>query len=184
MLYTALQFSGSMSTKRTETLLQAYRNTTSPELGDFLPAKLNSLLDTRMDPNLGHILLPTRIATLLRQASTALINALGATTELWAMPFDVNQKKSITLPHLQKIQILVLTQVHCHLSGRAVATATQNPRMPRNRRTCDGPFHAPASRLGLCLSHCCCQTAQNLHSQAYSATSASCIKPLYQTYRS
>ena len=80
------------------------------------------------------------------------------------------------------MQSWVLTQMHFLSSSRAAATVTQDPRMPRCRRPCDGLSHAPAFRLSLCSSHCCYQNAQNLHSQGCTATPASCISPLYGTY--
>ena len=65
-------FLGSMNTKRIETLSQAYRKTTSPELGVF-PEAIAKLIARYMDdPDLEHTLLLTRTAGLLRQASRLL----------------------------------------------------------------------------------------------------------------
>ena len=69
--------------------------------------------------------------TALPGLTTALIRALGATTELFATPFDFNPKlKHYSAPFAEDVEFGAHPDAFFS-SGRAAATATQNPRMPR-----------------------------------------------------
>ena len=78
-------FLGSISTKRIETLLQAYRNTTSPELGDF-PQAIAKLVARYKDgsKSRAHNVAYKNCCTAPPSLTTALIGARGATTVLFA----------------------------------------------------------------------------------------------------
>ena len=75
--------------------------------------------------------LPTEVKSIMPSLTTALVSALGATTELFATPFDFNPKmKHYSAPFAEDAG-LMLTQMQFLSSGRAAATATQYHRMPR-----------------------------------------------------
>ena len=86
-------FLGSMSTKRIETLSQAYRHTTSPEPGDFPQAIAKLIARCKYESKSGtHSVANKNCYTAPPSLTTALISALGATAELFATPFDLNPK--------------------------------------------------------------------------------------------
>ena len=82
-------FLGSMRKKRIETLAQAYRN----ELGD-LPQAIAKLIARYKDGSISgkHTIAYKKCYTAPPSLTTALISALGATTGLFATPFDFNPK--------------------------------------------------------------------------------------------
>ena len=82
-------FLGSMRKKSIETLAQAYRN----ELGDF-PQAIAELIARYKDGSKSgtHTIAYKNCYTAPPSLTTALISALGATTELFATPFDFNPK--------------------------------------------------------------------------------------------
>ena len=89
-----------------------------------------------------------------------------------------NPKMKHYCAHSQKMLSLVLTWM-LRSFWMAVAPLTQNPRFLRCQRPCNG---LACIQLSLCLSHFCCQIAQNLHLQACQATPAFCILPQYSAY--
>ena len=106
-------FLGSVSTKRTETLAQAYRN----ELGDF-PQAIAKLIARYKDGSKAgtHTVACKNCFTAPPSLTTALISALGATTELFATPFDFNPKK-----HYSALRWRVWCSPRCiffHLAGQ------------------------------------------------------------------
>ena len=87
-------FWGSMSTKRIGTLPQAYRNTTSPELGDF-PQAIAKLIARYKDRSKSetHTVAYKNCYTAPPSLTYVLISALSATTEQFATPFNSKMKR-------------------------------------------------------------------------------------------
>lgn len=81
----------------------------TPQLGDMIKSDLMTL---------------TRL-------TTALISALGETTEQFALPFEMTPRMKHTVPLLQKMRSLALTSVRFRSSGKAAATSTQYSQMFR-----------------------------------------------------
>ena len=88
-------------------------------------ASLNSLLDTTMNPNLDHILLLTRSA-IPPSLTTALISALGASTEMFALPLTFSPTmKHICAPFAEEVEFGAHSDAHVHLKGQLI----QSPRI-------------------------------------------------------
>ena len=88
-------FIGSMRTNRIETSLQAYRDTTSLELGPQARAGFNARYKNGSKSG-SHCVACKNFYTALPSLATALISALGAKTESSASPFIFNpEKKSL-----------------------------------------------------------------------------------------
>ena len=114
---------GSMSTKRIETLSQAYWNTTSPELGDFQQAIAKLIARYKDGSNPGtHTLADKNCYTAPPNLITALISALSATTKLFATSFDFNPKmKHYSAPFAEDAEFDAHPDAFFQ-SGRAAAT--------------------------------------------------------------
>ena len=86
-------FFGSISTKRIQTLLQAFPTRTSPEPGGF-PQAIAQLIARYKDGSKSgtHHVAYKNCYTVLPSLTITLISALGVTTELCAKPFDFNPK--------------------------------------------------------------------------------------------
>ena len=123
-------FLGSMSARRIETSLQAHRNTTSPEVGDFLQA-VAKLIARYKDGTHTVAFKIKNCYTATPSLTTDLISALGATSEQFAMPFDFNPKMKHYSAPLAEDAEFGLTQMRFLSSGRAASTVTQNPRTSR-----------------------------------------------------
>ena len=123
----------SMREGRTKTMPQAYWKTAYPELEAFQRQYLRiaSLLDTRMDPNLDHILLQTRTTTLLCQASQPLSSVLRVQRLNSPPCHSIGPKDAATRYPSETMQTLVLTWMHICSSCKAAAIVTQNPQMSR-----------------------------------------------------
>ena len=86
-------FLGSMRSKRIESLLRAYPNTTSSELYDFPPAVAKLIAGYKDGSKSGtHTVAYKNCCTAPPSLTCALISALGAATELFATPLDFNPK--------------------------------------------------------------------------------------------
>ena len=117
--------------ERFQTICQASENRASPPTGGFPQtlASLNSLLDTTMNPNLDHILLLTRRA-IPPSLTTALISALGASTEMFALPLTFSPTmKRICAPFTEEVEFGAHSDAHVHLKGQLILSP--RPRMFR-----------------------------------------------------
>ena len=149
-------FLGSMCTKRIETLLQAYRNTTSPELGDF-PQAIAKLTARYKDSSKSetHTVAYKNCYTAPSSLTTALISAMGATTELFATPFNLNPKlKHYSAPfaedaefdaHLDAYYFIWQGSYCCH----------PEPSDAQMLKTLRWPIHKPAQPPQRPTSHHC-----------------------------
>ena len=118
-------FLGSIREQRIETLAQAYRN----KMGDF-PQAIAKLIARYKDGSKAgtHTVAYKNCYTAPTSLTTALISALGVTTELFATPFDFNPKmKHYSAPFAEDGEF----GAHSLSSGGAAAPAIQNPRMPK-----------------------------------------------------
>ena len=98
-------FLGSIRTGRPEILLQAYQNTTSPQPGSFpqVPQAIAKLI-AKYNKSGSHTVAYKNCYTAPPSLTTALISALGATTERFATPVDFNPKmKYYPIPRRCKV---------------------------------------------------------------------------------